>query len=635
MHADAHCKVIQLMTRLLTRLSAVFMGARLPVVTALVLGLSACASLESPPAPSIDNAEALARSGDSAGAARVYQALADDNAEPAHSSYLLRAAAAWLRAGLADAAEHDLAAVSTSLPPAEALQRSFLEAEVALDRGQGSSAYALLANLGEPTTAPEAIRYLTLRERAAFASGRPVDGVRAEVQRERWLSTSAARLESRSALLRELRDAHAQGAKLQSEPVKDPVVKGWLEAGSIATSASNNPAASTPELQAWRGRYPSHPAAEVIRSEPAPPPLSAPIVEPLREPAQQIALLLPITGPLAGAANSVRDGFMTAYERIPETGRPAIRVYDTAAMSVSDAIAKATADGAEFIVGPLTREELILAADYRAPRPPMLALNFLPADHTPPANFYEFALSPEDEARQVARKLLADGARRGIALAPAGDWGERVLNAFTEEFQAGGGLIIAHAELDPAKTDYSASITEVLRLTESKSRHARLENLLGTTLAFEPRRRADVDFIFAASQPAMARLLRPQLRFHYASDIPTYSTSDAYDPNPTANQDIDGLLFPEMPWMLGDGPLAQSVREEAKDGGAGTPPRRGRLFAFGFDAYNLVAALRGGGAIQIEGLTGVLTLGSDGRVRRELDWARIKDGQAELTAAAN
>src|SRR5690242_20916160 len=48
-----------------------------------------------------------------------------------------------------------------------------------------------------------------------------------------------------------------------------------------------------------------------------------------------------------------------------------------------------------------------------------------------------------------------------------------------------------------------------------------------------------IQFIFAPSQPAAARLLRPQLRFHLAGDIPTYTLGDAYEPHPTANQEID------------------------------------------------------------------------------------------------
>src|SRR6187399_1760536 len=61
-----------------------------------------------------------------------------------------------------------------------------------------------------------------------------------------------------------------------------------------------------------------------------------------------------------------------------------------------------------------------------------------------------------------------------------------------------------------------------------------------------------------------ARQMRPQLRFHLAGDIPTYTLGDAYDPHPTANQEIDGVMFPDMPWMLGDEGLTGDVREAAR-----------------------------------------------------------------------
>ena len=58
--------------------------------------------------------------------------------------------------------------------------------------------------------------------------------------------------------------------------------------------------------------------------------------------------------------------------------------------------------------------------------------------------------------------------------------------------------------------------------------------------------------------------MRPQLRYHYAGDIPTYATSDAFEPDVRANQDLDGLMFPDMPWMLG-GDLAEAVRAATRD----------------------------------------------------------------------
>lgn len=342
-----------------------------------------------------------------------------------------------------------------------------------------------------------------------------------------------------------------------------------------------------------------------------------------------IALLLPVTGRAAGAAQSVRDGFMTAYYQAPAAERPRVRVYDTGIMSVAAALTQAREQGADFIVGPLTREEVTAAADYTAGRAPLLALNFLPPEKAAPADFYQFALSPEDEARLAARRILDDHHPRGIAIVPAGEWGTRVLGAFRQELNAGGGELIASTQIDAARTDYSSSITEVLRISESTARYKRLESVLGTKLQFEPRRRGDIEFIFAPGQASTERLLRPQLRFHYAGDIPTYATSDAFEPDMHANEDLEGLMFPDMPWILG-GDFADAVHAAAREAWPNGGPYRSRLFAFGFDAFRLAQALPHHGAassVSVEGLTGRLSLDADHRVRRELNWAQVHNGE--------
>jgi len=374
-------------------------------------------------------------------------------------------------------------------------------------------------------------------------------------------------------------------------------------------------------------------AAALAAVPPAAAPAAAALVAP---PGPHIALLLPITGRAAAAATSVRDGFLTAYFEAAAAERPPVRVYDTGTESIAEALAQAAAQGADFIVGPLTREEVVAAADFSAPRAALLALNFLPAERPPPKRFYQYALSPEDEARLAARRVLADRHRRGIALAPAGDWGTRVLAAFRQELSDGGGELLDTALIDTARTDYSATITEVLRLGESTARDRRLESVLGTRLQFEPRRRGDVEFIFSPAPASMERLLRPQLRFHYAGDIPTYATSDAFEPDVRANQELDGLMFPDMPWMLG-GDLAEAVRAAVRDAWHDGASYRGRLFAFGFDAFRLAQAMRRPGAgseVTVEGLTGRLSFDAQGRVRRELGWAQLHDGELRLLPAA-
>jgi len=353
------------------------------------------------------------------------------------------------------------------------------------------------------------------------------------------------------------------------------------------------------------------------------------------EPAAHVALLLPVSGRAAAAAASVRDGFMTAYYQAPANERPHVRIYDTGTLSIAEALKQAHEQGAEFIVGPLTREDVTAAAEYAGARAPMLALNYLPTDHPVPADLYQFALSPEDEARLAAHRVLDDHHKRGVAIVPAGDWGARVLAAFKQELTAGGGELLASAQIDAARTDFSPAVIEVLRINESAARWKRLESVLGTKLQFEPRRRADIEFIFSPAQAATERLLRPQLRFHYAGDIPTYATSDAFDPDLRANDDLEGLMFPDMPWILG-GDFADAVRAAAREAWPNGSPYRGRLFAFGFDAFRLAQALpRHGaaGSVGLEGLTGRLSLDSDRHIRRELNWAQVHNGELRLLAA--
>ncbi len=100
---------------------------------------------------------------------------------------------------------------------------------------------------------------------------------------------------------------------------------------------------------------------------------------------------------------------------------------------------------------------------------------------------------------QVARRVLSDRRMRGVAVVPEGDWGTRVLTAFRQELEAGGGVLLDHVALDSTRNDWGAEITQVLRLSDSDARHKRLESVLGTKLEFEPRRRGDIDFIFAPS----------------------------------------------------------------------------------------------------------------------------------------
>lgn len=603
---------------------------RCAVITATALALTGCPSItrqvELP--PSVDRAEALAHQGDQGGAAKVYEALAEQNSGADRNEFVFRATRAYLAARLPDEAARVLATVQQPLNAKQSQQYAFLDVDVTLARGQGVQAWQKISVMPVPATIPEAAEYFRIRRQAAFAAGRPADAVAAEISAEPWLSNAQELRQGRVNLLSELRDANDHGVKIDPRASNDPIVRGWLELGPLAALAARSPNSAIPEIEAWRARNPNHPAAEIVRTQ-----LLGAQQGPIEAAEAHIALLLPISGRAAAASTQVRDGFMTAYYQSAQAQRPRVRVYDTGeGGGIADAITRATQEGAEFIVGPLTREEVVAAADLASPHPPILALNFLPSERPAPTTFYQYALSPEDEARLAARRILDDGHRHGVAIVPSGDWGIRVLAAFKQELEAGGGSLFAATTVDTAQTDYSDPVMQILRISDSRARHKRLESILGTKLEFEPRRRADLEFIFAPGQASMERLLRPQLRFHYAGDVPTYATSDAFEPDTRSNQDLEGLMFPDMPWMLG-GDLADAVRAAVRDAWPNGGPRRGRLFAFGFDSYRLAVALRARGVsntVSIEGLTGHLTLDADRRVHRDLNWAQIHDGEVKL-----
>jgi hypothetical protein len=406
----------------------------------------------------------------------------------------------------------------------------------------------------------------------------------------------------------------------------------WTGVAALAALAACS-IISTNEKPSLPAAPPSAPQVQPQPQQPQPlQPIPPPQAQPPAAFGGNVALIMPITGRLASAGVSLREGFMTAFYHTPVERRLHVRIYDTNELGVPAAVAQATREGAQLIVGPLTREQVIAAAAITGARAPILALNFLPTATPVPPAFYQFALSPEDEAREVARHVIADGHRAGVALVPSGDWGNRVLTAFSQELQAGGGTLLAQSPIDIGLTDYSPEIMQVLGLSDSRARAKRLESVLGIKLDAEPRPRGDVEFIFAASQVNTARLLLPQLRFHYVGGIPTYATSDSYEPSPSANQDLDGLIFPDMPWILGS-ELAESVRDAVRVAWPNEAAPRNRLFAFGFDAYLLAAALQGEPGttqLDVQGLTGRLSLDAQHRVHRELEWGEIHNGQAHV-----
>ena len=634
--------------------------------------LAGCATAPQREAATPERAAALAGRGDHAAAALEYDAVAAVAVGVIGNDYRLLAAQQWLAAGRAPEATAALARLAEPLEPAQATARDLFAAEAALLAGDAARAWALLGAMTAPAPDADFDRFHALRQRAALATGRPLEAIASERARETRVTDPARRAALREELLTQLRRASAQGPALDPRSAgRDAVARGWLEAAPLAARAAAAPASSNAAIiAAWKKRYPDHPAgaalaATNIASASASASASAGVaaaagaaagavsgtpgvagatITPAPAtlpPGAHVAALLPLSGRNAAVGAQLRDGLLAAWFAQPAEGRLPLRFYDTVGGAegtsvVADRLAAARAAGAVSIIGPLLREDVIAAAGAWSSltadastrgggAPTLLALNFLPTEAgAVPAGLLQFGLSPEDEARAIARRASAAGQRRAVALVPAGDWGQHVLRAFREEFEAGGGTLLASRPVQGR--DQSAAIRAVLGIDASRARHQRLQSLLGSSLVFQPRRRGDVDVLFLPGQPTQVRQLRAQLKFESAGDIPFYSTADAWDGR--ADGDLEGMVFPDMPWMVApaaDGVAALRTQSQAAWGDL---RGRGRLFALGHDAWLVQEALRTGrlaaGRGEITGVTGALALDDQRRVRRALSWAEIR-----------
>jgi outer membrane PBP1 activator LpoA protein len=601
-------------------MAAISRRPRLALYAALMLSvLAAACSLVKPneeTSSGQERAARLVREGKHAEAAKAYADLAVQL--PAENdNYQLLSAEQSVAAGNAAAAKQALAAVSpdarTKMPTARAL----VAAEIAYAENDGASAIRELDSIPVPTAPDQAQNYYWIRGRGAFLTAHPVEGTRALVERERSLTDPAALKANRDELYARLRAAAEHGQSLKAPPKTEPIIMGWLDLGPVAVEMDRNPMHAAAALENWKRAYPTHPANDSVL-------VAAQTQNTVAtEFPDQIALLLPLSGRSEVAGVAVRDGFLAAYLEQDPAKRPRLKIYDVAAEPIPAAYNRAITDGAGFIVGPLTKEDVAAIAPLSAGKTPVLALNFLADAVSPARNFYQFSLLPEDEARMVARRLVTDGRLNGVAIVPGGELGNRVLAAFTDELKRLGGNVLDSARYDNAQPDFSDIIKQVLQV--------KVERIPGQTKVDRntpATHRTDANFVFISGGAAAARLIMPQLRFHYAGDVPVYATSDSFEPDASANSDIEGLYFPDMPWMVSSDPVTAQIRDSVRGAWPTKTARRDRLYAFGFDAYRLLPTLQAKvPAGDIAGVTGQLHIDEHNRVRRELSWAQIKGGQ--------
>ncbi|PWB33773.1 hypothetical protein DCO48_08950 [Pseudomonas sp. SDI] len=512
-----------------------------------------------------------------------------------------------------------------TLKPAQQVYASTLAAELAMIRNQPKAA---LSALGHPSLARlnELPADLQARTRSVRAAALEADGQILAAAQERvalapLLSGPAASANHEAiwSLVAALPSEQLQGAGTD-------VMAGWTSL-ALAVKSAGTLEQQQAAIETWRSQHADHPAAVQL-----PLPLIK-LKELASQPLTKIALLLPQEGPLAGVARALRDGFMAAHFQAQQAGQkpPQVQVFDSSRLtSLDDFYRQAQAAGVQLVVGPL--EKPLVKQLAARPQLPIttLALNYSDAGQSGPAQLFQFGLAAEDEAREVSRRARADGMRRAVALVPSGEWGDRVLKAFRQDWEANGGTLIA-AEHVAQPVALAQQIADLFQLRQSEGRAKSLQSTVGGNVAAQPSRRQDIDFIFLAATPQQAQQIKPTLNFQYAGDVPVYATSNVYSASGDVNQynDMTGIRFCETPWLLDSG---NSLRQQVVRQWPQAAGSLGRLYAMGVDAYSLAPRL---GQLKtlpdnrIEGLSGSLSMNPNQRVERQLPWAEFAGGQVK------
>ena len=313
-------------------------------------------------------------------------------------------------------------------------------------------------------------------------------------------------------------------------------------------------------------------------------------------PPLKVGVLLPLSGGQAIAAQAVRDGYLAGYYG-ESRRRPQLRFYDTAA-GAKAALARAAADGNDFAVGPLGRDE-VDAVFAGEPPLPLLALNRGAA--TPSPGSAAFSLSPEDEGISLAQYLADErGSKRVLLITGSEDTQRRTADAARRQLENRGVAVIAGIAANEQLGDAVRQLPQ------------------------------PPDAVLLVLKGTQAKLVTPQLALAGLGALPRVASWQIVSGTgkPADDTALDGIVFPTEPWLVQrvDGLPAQAASANRVDTAKGPAAR---LFAFGFDAWRLTGYLEHL-ALQpnagIAGATGRLRLDGFGNILRRPAWSRFTGG---------
>ncbi len=577
-----------------------------------------------------ENALSLIQSGDYSEAAREYLNLSQKN-EKRFTFYIIKAIDAFTEGKDYGKAYEILIKNTLNNQDVEVhIRTKILNAYIDLESGRPGKTLNLLNEITEDEI-PKSfkIAFHEIYARSNLAHGNYIKAALEQLKLTEYLSSPKI-IEDNSRKVWEIFELIPKSELEDLRLVVPDELLSWLELALINQKYKYQPKKLENTIDGWTQRHQNHDAYDSITKK-----LINKSVQFAQRPSK-IGLLLPLTGQYKKSSAAVRDGFLAAWY-LDRQEKADIEIYNANSSNIIEIYQKALNDGVDYIVGPFEKEATNQLYGNTNASIKILALNRqdLKNDQSGNKNLFQFGLSLEDEAGQVAEIAISDGHKRALVLTPDTLLGDRLADAFVKHWLELGGEVSRHTRFINNTTDFSSPVKELLNIDKSEQRARDLRKKLKIKIHNIERRRQDADFIFIAAKPKHARQLIPQLRFHYADNLPIYSTSHIFTGIIDSAKDIDlnDVIFIDMPWILDTKRQLSIVQDALNRYWSQEKSGYRRQYALGIDAYNLIPNIN---RLNHEedsfmiGKTGDLTIVLGNIIKRNLRKAKFIEGKPVL-----
>ncbi|EMH0546928.1 penicillin-binding protein activator [Enterobacter hormaechei] len=315
-----------------------------------------------------------------------------------------------------------------------------------------------------------------------------------------------------------------------------------------------------------------------------------------------------------------------------------LKIYDTSAQPLDQVLAQVQQDGASIVVGPLLKNnvEALMKSNTTLN---VLALN-QPEQVQNRANICYFALSPEDEARDAARHIHEQGKQAPLLLIPRSTLGDRVANAFAQEWQTLGGGVVLQQKFGSASelragVNGGAGIALNGSPVSASLPQQQSVTIGGLTIPAPPTDAqisggGKVDSAYIVATPEEIAFIKPMIAMRNGSQSGATLYASSRSAQGTAGPDfrleMEGLQYSEIPMLAGSNPL---LMQQAL-GAVRNDYSLARLYAMGVDAWALAnhfTQMRQVPGFELNGNTGDLTADQDCVINRKLSWLKYQQGQ--------